>query len=174
MKCPQPEILFEFISIPGEMSLIKRLQIQAHSVFCSHCQEKLSSLQANWDKYLAPQPDVTSSIMKVYSRLQKDETLILKGWKIGDVAPRRNMSTVLFKEGWLFRGAIGMGLAAAIALVMFNQVQMDNRTPETPVASSTRHTPLAQIRVEGKNNVRVHYIEPELLQTVEFETTSSR
>jgi hypothetical protein len=108
--------------------------------------------------------------MRVYSRLQKDETLILKGWKIGEVPPRKSVLKVLMKEGWAFRGAIGIGLAAAIVLVLHNQ-QME----KPPMAQAmSRHVPLAQIRVEGKNNVKVQYLRPELLQTVEFETTSAR
>jgi hypothetical protein len=44
-----------------------------------------------------------------------------------------------------------------------------------PVAAN-EHLPFAQIRVEDKDNnrVQVHYVQPELLQSVEFETTSAR
>jgi hypothetical protein len=170
MKCPQSEILLEFVSIPDEMSRIKRMQLRSHMFLCAPCQSKVTSLRKGWSKFLVPEPDVTSSLMRVYSRLQKDETLILKGWKFGETVPRRNMESILLKEGWLFRGMIGVGLTVAIALVLHNQQFQRN----TPTPAPVRHTPLAQIRVEGKNNVKVHYLEPELLQTVEFETASSR
>jgi hypothetical protein len=168
MKCPKPENLFEFVSIPEAMSFTDRVFIRTHVFVCKACKEKSESLLQSWKKCLSPTPDVTTSLMRVYSRLQKDETLILKGWKLGDSASRRNVSSILFKEGWLFRGAVGIGLAAAVSFVIYRE-----QSPSAPRAKVAR-VPFAQIRVEQKNSVRVHYVQPELLQTVEFETTSGQ
>ena len=106
---------------------------------------------------------------KVYSKLQNDETLILKGWKLGESQRRRNFNTTLMNGGWLFRGAVSVGLAAVLVFVIFAQIS-SNKSEHHPIIASNNPLPLAQIRVEEKNKVRVHYLEPELLQTIEFET----
>lgn len=170
LKCLSQDCLLEYVSIPQEVSAWKKLHVRLHTVKCDACQNKLSSIRKNWDSYFAPETDITSSLLKVYSRLQTDETLILKGWKLGEFQRRRDMNTALFKGGWLFRGAVSLGLAGLAVFVVLSQVSQ-NKTIEPRSTIASNQLPLAQIRVEEKNTVKVHYLEPELLQTIEFETT---
>ncbi len=110
-----------------------------------------------------------SSLMRVYSRLQKDETLILKGWKLNEGRHKKSLGGILVNGGWLFRGAVSMGLAAVVISVVMSQ-QSNGKQSNAVIQQG----PLAQIRLENKNGVRVHYLQPEVLQTIEFETTRAR
>ena len=168
-KCPGQEKLLEFFTIPQEMNLAKRGFLKYHLFRCQSCAEKLQSLKLNWNEYFSPEPDVTSSLMRVYSRLQKDETLILKGWKLNKTKQTRNLTGVLVNGGWLFRGAISLALAGVVLSVVITQ---QNETRDNN--SISQPPPLAQIRLENKNGVKVHYLQPELLQSIEFETTRSK
>lgn len=168
-KCPGQEKLLEFFTIPREMNLATRGLLKYHLVKCEKCARKLHSLKQNWSEYFSPEPDVTSSLMRVYSRLQKDETLILKGWKLNETRQTKSFSGVLFNGGWLFRGAISVALAAVILSVIVTQ---QNESKDN--SSVSQPPPLAQIRLEDKNGVKVHYLQPELLQSIEFETTRSK
>jgi hypothetical protein len=177
MKCPKQEALFEFISIPDELSRWERFRTQWHTRSCASCQEQMQAIRSTWESYFTPEPDVTSSMMRVYSRLQSDETLILKGWKLSEFRPAR--APLRARANWAFR--IGASFAAALLLVVFAAPQWRALHPvadaaaPVPVAAN-EHLPFAQIRVEDKDNnrVQVHYVQPELLQSVEFETTSAR
>ncbi len=168
-KCPNQEILLEFFTISHEINLIKRGWLKYHLLSCKPCAEKLQSLKSNWQQYFSPEPDITSSLMRVYSRLQKDETLILKGWKLNETRPQKNLSGILFNGGWLFRGVVSVALAAIVLSVVVTQ--QSNSKEINPAISSQ---PLAQIRLENKNGVKVHYLQPELLQSIEFETTRGK
>lgn len=168
-KCPSQEKLLEFYTIPKEVSLFKRVWIKFHLFSCTSCTEKLTNLQINWQKYFSPEPDIMSSLMRVYSRLQKDETLILKGWKLNEGRHKKSLGGILVNGGWLFRGAVSMGLAAVVISVVMSQ-QSNGKQSNTAIHQS----PLAQIRLENKNGVRVHYLQPEVLQTIEFETTRAQ
>jgi hypothetical protein len=168
-NCPSQEELLEFHTIPQELALFQSIKMKQHLFFCEGCTEKLKTLKYNWEQYFSPEPDITSSLMRVYSRLQKDETLILKGWKLNESRPQRNLSGTLIHGGWLFRGAISIVLAVIVISVAMTQ---QNSVKEVTTASQTH--PLAQIRLEDKNGVKVHYLQPELLQTIEFETTRSK
>lgn len=173
LRCPKPDSLMEFVTVPSEMSRWKRFSFRAHTLACKPCQEKISVIQTKWNSYFRPEPDVTSSLIKVYSRLQKDETLILKGWKLDGVKPAApSISTSLLRQGWVFRGGVSMGLASILLLLVFSQVRTENEGPMTAAMTHSANLPLAQFRVEDKNSIKVHYVQPELLQSMEFETTS--
>jgi hypothetical protein len=107
--------------------------------------------------------------LRVYSRLQADETLILKGWKLNNVKRRKEVSGFLLNEGWLFRGGVFLGLGAVVGAVVFSSL---NQKPLSPEGIPLKG-PFAQIRLQEKNKVKVHYLQPELLHTIEFETTRS-
>ncbi len=169
-KCPSKDSLLEYVSISTELSLWKRVSVRSHSVSCTHCREQIQNLQEMWANCLTPEPDVTTSVMRVFSRLQKDETLVLKGWKLDAVVRRRSASTVLLNGGWLFRGGVSVGIAALVVFLLIGQL----RGPADSVPMAVNNlslVPLAKIRVEDKNRVQVHYVQPELLQSIEFETT---
>lgn len=168
-KCPTQEKLLEFHTIPQEINFFQRGRIKYHLLSCEPCTEKLKTLKAHWQQYFSPEPDITSSLMRVYSRLQKDETLILKGWKLNETRTHNNLRGILFSGSWLFRGAISVALAAVVLSVVMTQ---QNNSRE--VNTSNPAQPLAQIRLENKNGVKVHYLQPELLQTIEFETTRGK
>lgn len=173
LKCLSQEKILEFHTISGELSLFERTKIKYHLFSCQNCTEKLTGLKSLWQQYFAPEPDITSSLMRVYSRLQKDETLILKGWKLNETRPKKDLGGVLMNGGWLFRGAVSIGLAAVVLSVVMTQ--QTNSKDNNPGASSQASTqPLAQIRMENKNGVKVHYLQPELLQSIEFETTRGK
>ena len=172
LKCLKSEELLEYVSIYKELSLVSRVSTRVHVFSCKSCSQKREEIQAMWDSYLTPQPDITSSILSVYSRLQKDETLILKGWKLGETHARKDSWVDYFlKEGWIFRSAVSMGVAAVFAFVIATKLGFNQPSEVTLPNSSLPKSPLAQIRVQEKNRVKVHYMEPELLQTIEFETT---
>lgn len=169
LSCPNSEQLFEFVSISQEMSWARRTSFRVHNAFCQDCHKKSADLQKTWQSYFTPEPDITSSLMRVYSRLQNDETLILKGWKLGELPRPRSASDFLLGGGWLFRGAVSV--AAMVILVLLVSSQMGTERPEHLAANTI---PFAQIRYENENSVQVQYVKPELLQTIEFETTSGQ
>lgn len=179
LKCPKQESLFEYISIPREISLWKRLAIRLHTASCRNCQERMSTIKTKWDAYFTPEPELASSLIRVYSRLQNDETLILKGWKLSEQRPQSSLRRRLFAEGWLFRGAVSLSLGSLLLLFVVTQVRSmrDMTSPENVAQSSNVSTneniPFAQIRIEDKNRIQVHYVRPELLQSMEFETVSA-
>jgi len=177
LSCPKPEKLLELFTIPGEISFSQRALTKSHAFFCADCQAKLTNLKSSWEHYFKPEPDITSSLLKVYSRLQKDETLILKGWKLGEAPRKRGARHVLFNEGWLFRGSVGLGMAALVAVLAvgpLNKTQTKDDLVVDSFKSAKADLPLMQIRTEDKDSVKVRYLQPELLQTIEFETTSAR
>jgi len=153
--------------------------MQWHTKHCAGCQQQMSAIRSTWEGYFTPEPDITSSLMRVYSRLQSDETLILKGWKLSEFRAARASSVP--STAWAWRA--GMAVAAAILLVI---VGLNGGLPgmgpaheemlTASVNPASEKLPFAQIRVEDKDNnrVQVHYLQPELLQSVEFETTSAR
>ncbi len=161
--CPKQDTLLEFVSIPAELSRVKKLSLKVHLLRCQPCEEKTAQLRQKWESFYVPEPEVTSSLLSIYGRLQRDETLILKGWKLSGDAPTR---------GWeSSQGALMVGLV----------VTQNQRFPEAAVATQSRpglwassKVPLAQIRYEEKNSVKVQYVQPELLQSTEFETTSAQ
>ncbi len=141
---------------------------------CPRCREKVTSLKASWEAYFTPEPEIAPSLMRVYSKLQKDETLILKGWKLSKPGARATLSERLFREGWVFRGAVS---AAGLATLVFIGVSRFSSAPapvEAVALATKPQLPFAQIRIQEKDAVRVHYVQPELLESVEFETTSRR
>lgn len=168
LKCLKQDALLEFHSIPQEMSAFKRTCVRTHLATCEDCRARFEKIQSMWQSYFKPEPDITSSLLSVYSRLQSDETLILKGWKLGEAKRKKTMSGLLFNEGWLFRGAISTGLFGLVGFVVVSQTKTNSLSQ--PVVAQNK-APLAQIRVEDKNTLKVHYLEPQLLQTIEFETT---
>lgn len=174
LNCPKPEVLLELFTIPDEISLRQKLSTRAHAFFCAGCQDKLAQLQRSWSDFFKPEPDITPSLLKVYSRLQSDETLILKGWKLGEAPRRRGARHFLFKEGWLFRGSVSLAMASMVVFVVTTSLSpRQNATEDLMVErrSATGEVPLVQIRIQKKDQVKVHYLQPELLQTIEFETT---
>jgi len=178
-SCPKIESLFELVSIPDEVNFFEKLRLKAHLLRCADCQRNATTLRTNWEYCFSPEPEITGSLMKVYARLQKDETLILKGWKLSPNRPTHRPSTLL-KEGWVVRGTFAAGIVAAIFFTPWSKL-VENKADKAPDLAIHNHAtsispkpPFAQFRVEEKNSIRVHYVEPELLQSVEFETTSGR
>jgi hypothetical protein len=178
LNCPKPEKLLELFTIPTEISFRQKAFTRSHAFFCADCQAKLEHLQKSWQTYFKPEPDITPSILRVYSRLQNDETLMLKGWKLSETPRKRGASHWLFKEGWLFRGGVGLGMAALVAVLTTGPLTTTRRAQEEDTGGLVERykaakidVPQVQIRIENKDRVKVHYLQPELLQTIEFETT---
>jgi len=165
LKSPQPEKLLQYLSIPEELSLFDKLHVRLHLFVSPSCRKAVADTQHKLDSFFTPEPDITSSLIRVYSKLKTDETLVLSGWKLGQLSNRRkSLKRFAFAEGWLFRG--GVGAVAGLALFLaFSQ----NQKPSLDL--KPRPLPLAQIRFEDQNKVQVHYVRPELLHTIEFETT---
>jgi hypothetical protein len=180
LNCPKDENLFAFVSIPQEVSLWKRSGVRLHIKSCQPCREKVTSLRSQWDAYFAPEPDITSSLMSVYSRLQNDETLILKGWKLSPARPHRKTGLSNAQKSWLFGGGFSVALASFFVLFTLTGLKLGKAT--SPVvagaggpggtALSDVKVPLAQIRFEDENRVKVEYVQPQLLQSIEFETSA--
>ena len=173
LSCPKSEVLLEFISIPKDISFFQRFKTQWHARKCPSCRHQIAVLRKRWESFFAPEPDVTSSLLKVYSRLQNDETLILKGWKLGAERPKPHLGVHLLQQGWFFRGAVSVGLGGFVVFFAMNQWQAQKNDSARLVQEtfSSKEVPMAQIRIEEKDRVKVRYVEPELLQSIEFETT---
>ena len=159
MPCPKQETLLEWVSISAQMRPTTRVFLWWHTRVCRGCTHRIQALKRSWSQLLRPEPDVIDSIIRVYSRLKRDETLILKGWKLGDLRTRSVIP-------WIFRGSIAFSalvLAFWVAIYSFSE----DSTPQVKLDG-----PMAQIRYEDKNRVQVRYVRPELLQSIEFETAS--
>lgn len=167
-KCPNPEQILEMVTIPAELPRLTLWRSKAHVWKCDDCRARVDQIRETWSGYFQPQPEITSSLLKVYSRLQNDETLILKGWKLGESRVRPNLFQFLLKDGWLFRGAVSLGMGAVAGVVFYSQLTGGSKEV-TKLASVS--APLAQIRLQNKNTLQVHYLRPELVQSIEFETT---
>lgn len=180
---PSTDEIFRFVSIPDEMTFVQRAHLYVWKTCNRDVRNQVTEIQSRWNACFHPEPDVTDSVMRVYSKLATDETLILKGFKIG--ASRARTSHRLDTNfGW-FNWKVGVfgGVPIALFIVLFWTPTMDRPEPGdlalvTPVSSGTfqgirnSDIPLARIRVQERNTVRVKYVQPELLQSVEFETTS--
>lgn len=167
LECPKPEHLLEFVSIPSEVSLVSKFHTHVHLRFCRSCSTQAQSIRTQWERVLVPEPDITSSLLRVYSRLQKDETLILKGWKIGEQRRTGLETHASVISGWAFRSGVFAALLAVVGFYIFKSLPL-KQTVE--MASSTARLPFAQIRTEAPSRVQVRYVQPELLHSVEFET----
>jgi hypothetical protein len=170
-NCPSTDRLLESISIPGEMSRWTLLKMKWHTLHCAPCQKSVERLQNTWKAYFQPQPEVASSLLKVYSRLQRDETLILKGWKLDDFLSRRPSQTRLFFRAWGF--PTGIAVAVCLFTVVLSPVFQAEPDASDLAAIKEPQVPLSPIRVRDRNSVKVHYVQPELLHSMEFETVST-
>ncbi|MCB0418283.1 MAG: hypothetical protein KDD39_11575 [Bdellovibrionales bacterium] len=174
LPCPKEEWLLQYVSIRKDVPVVRRLRIAAHLRSCKHCATKRTLIGEKLEAYFSP-PDITSSLLRVYSRLQQDETLILKGWKLGEIAPSQRKQRSMLANGWAFRGAVVAGLGAlAVIFVMADRQGLQESQAQRLAQEDSRNVPFAQIRFEDKNRVQVHYIKPELVRSVEFETTGMR
>lgn len=177
-KCPDTQALFELVSMPRELSLARRTFLNTHNRFCADCRQKASALTERWAAVFAPEIDVTSSLLRVYSRLQRDETLVIKGWKLSET--RQASHAARAAQDWMFRGAVAFGALAVAVWVVGPEVFSTNgqkalMNASAPIqARSARSAPFAQIRTEDKNSIKVHYVQPELLHSVEFETIGQK
>ena len=172
LKCPSQEKLLSYETIPDETSRILRFWITLHLNFCHPCSETRQRIRNTWNAYFSQDLDVTSSLIRVLGNLQKDETLILKGWKLGG-SRRRTLSDSLLRQGWLFRGAVSLGLAGITFIFVWSSVRSNSEMALRPQPQSGT-IPLAEIREDDKIGIKVHYVQPQLLQSIEFETTSTR
>ena len=173
LPCPNQESLLEFVSIPDELSFLLKLGFRVHLSVCRKCRKTAQQIEAKCQTYFHPQPEVTSSLLRVYSRLQKDETLVLKGRKLAELRTGpRSWNELLFSGGWLFRGGV-VGTMAVLVLLVIAQLGSDSHRERLNQNQAVK-VPLAQFRIEDRNTVKVHYVQPELLQSMEFETTSAR
>lgn len=173
LKCPDSDSLFEYVTIPTEMRAWNRAGMRAHAFVCPPCQQKIKAIQEKWDAYFTPEPDVTASLIKVYSRLQRDETLVLKGWKLGGVQRPKSLRESVVAQGWLFRGSVAASLAAVAFVLVSPQLKSEKEAAMVSATPQAAQLPLARFRVEDKNSIKVHYVQPELLQSIEFETVST-
>jgi len=177
--CPTRERLWALATIPGEMSFFERFPIRFHMRRCEGCQKVTAHLNGLWKSYFTPEPDITPSLMKVYRRLQNDETLILKGWKIGNFSQHRLDSWKSWmSQGWAFRGGvIALSLFAGL-FVLFSPSPEGSIPVGSPVVAESQlkfsKVPMAQIRFEDEKETRVRYVRPELIKTIEFETMGSQ
>jgi hypothetical protein len=163
----------EGVSIPGELPFWSQFLLKTHVRFCASCERKQLSLKSTWESYFQPDPEVATSVLRVYSRLQKDETLILKGWKLGDFrSQKRSGNLHFFLRTWGFP----TGIAAALGFfALFYSPAFQSEGDKTQLASRPAlSVPPSQVRVRDKNSVKVHYVQPELIHSMEFETVSSR
>lgn len=169
-NCPKTERLLEMLSIPTEMGTLNRWKVKTHTLRCTDCQTKISSLQQTWNAYFQPEPEIATSLLRVYSRLQRDETLILKGWKLGEFRSQRISPVHAFLRSWGFPTgiAVALGVATVVFSPAFQPVQ------ETQVAVQAPIPPRSAIRVREGNAVRVRYAQPQLLHSVEFETVATQ
>ena len=174
LQCPKEEWLLQFVSIPKDLPFFKRLRIGSHLRSCKQCQSKRQNIVEKLEAYFTP-PDITSSLLNVYSRLQRDETLILKGWKLGEISPSRRRQVSVLANGWAFRGAVAVGLGClAVIFVMADRQGLSESQGQRVARQNHREIPFAQIRLQQKNRIQLQYIRPELVQSVEFETTGLR
>lgn len=129
-------------------------------------------MKATWDAYFQPEPEIASSLLRVYSRLQKDETLILKGWKLREFRSHRPSAARLFMRSWGF--PTGIAVALGLFAVVFSPAFQSQQPQENDrLATLNTEVPLSPIRVRDKNSVKVRYVQPQLLHSMEFETVSS-
>ncbi len=170
-SCPNSESLLELVSIPGEMSRWALLKTKAHLFRCVPCQGKLSHIRATWNSFIQPEPEVASSLMKVYARLQRDETLVLKGWKLGDIRGLRPSNARLFFRSWAF--PTGIAMALGLSVVFFSPAFRPAEPMEDLASVTSPNIPLSAIRTRDRNSVKVRYVRPQLLQSMEFETVST-
>lgn len=182
LNCPRNEELLEFVSIAQELSARRRLGFRMHMKICSGCRRKAEQLSQRWEAFFQPEPDITSSLMQVYSRLQSDETLVLKGWKLNDprlLSGRWRAPAVQTYRRWVVSGGVVSAAAAMLAVVLWMPGRNDGRSDLSNASAQVslpRNSPVpfAQIRTQDRNRVEVHYVQPELLQTIEFETTNGK
>ncbi len=167
-NCPSSELLLETITIPNEMGRWDLLTIKAHVFRCKSCQKGVARLKMAWSGYFQPEPEIASSLLKVYARLQRDETLILKGWKLSDFRSQRPSIGRQFLQSWGFPTAIAVALG--IFAVIFSPAFREVTQEESQLAAVREGLPLSPIRVRDRNSVKVHYVQPELLHSMEFET----
>lgn len=174
LKCPKSEKLLEYVSIREEMTLPLRLGIGVHCWRCHKCKAQVAAIQKSWSSIFAPEPDVTSSLLRVYSKLQNDQTLILKGWKLDTARPVQR--TVRKPSTMIWPAAAGFAVAALLtggSLFQWRSIWNAEPLPTAAVSltgEDESDSPLAQVRIEDKNSVKVQYVRPQLLQTIEFET----
>jgi hypothetical protein len=187
MKRPNAEELFEYVSIPQELSVWKRARIALFIRFDPQCRQQVEKMQSTWASYFKPEPDVMDSVMRVYSKLRSDETLILKGWKLCDarpvIKPKREFSVfqVLAASGVAASvGAVVLWTGPAgnsgLAVANFEEpsgLQSVQRI-SNPIQLKRQDPPMARVRIQDRNTIQVHYMQPELLQSIEFETTGGQ
>ena len=170
LSCPNSETLFEYVSIPEEMGKLNRATLRLHAFSCKCCAGKIKSLEQKWAMTFSPEPDISSSLMNVFARLQNDETLILKGWKLSDARKRAaSQPRPSLSSSWAVRGTMVAGFAAVFGVIAWSQLSLEKSTNFIDAASTL---PYARIRTEDNNHIKVQYVQPELLHSVEFETNS--
>jgi len=166
-KCPSKDAWLEWVSTPQSISLLKKFYFRTKLTICSHCQETEASVKKLWMQFSEPEPDLTDSLIRVFHKLQKDETLVLKGWKLNEPPLKKRAPVIPLR--WV-------GVATAATMLFVSAWWLQSQQPvHKPIASRAFTTfPKAQIRRQENNTVKVHYIQPELVETLEFETDSNR
>jgi hypothetical protein len=183
LKCPKNEAILEYVSIAKELPSLSRWSMATHFAVCADCRTRSEQLLKKWESFFQPEPDLTPSLLRVYSRLGKDETLVLKGWKLNDSRILRGRWQWPLRTSHARHFVMGGGavaLAAVLTMVIWmpteksSRVEMQNASAKMSPSFLNNSTPFAQIRLQEKNRVQVHYVQPELLHTIEFETTNQR
>lgn len=164
-KCLNSDLLLQYVSIPSELNWQTKFKTRWHLKKCSDCSAQFNKIQDTWNHYFTPEPDIAPSLIRVFAKLQRDETLILKGWKLSNIQSKPSLKEVLVNRGWLYYGAIASSFVGVISFFTLNQASM------TPVAQNEKKAPVARIQFEEKNGVNVYYVKPELLHRVQFQTT---
>jgi hypothetical protein len=169
-RCLSSDALFKYFSVRNEVRLFDQVKTFFHLKKCTQCESKYKTIQNTWKEYFTPEPEIAPSLIKVYAKLQRDETLVLKGWKLENFSQSYKLNHWLFNRGWLYYGSVPTALAAVIT---FLAVSQNSKNPPV-VANNKQSLPYAQIRYEDSNKVNVIYVKPELLHRVEFQTTRTR
>lgn len=183
MKRPDSEELFEFVSIPQEIPFFKRMKLALFIRFDGETRKQVEKLQATWASYFKPEPDVMDSVMRVYSKLRSDETVILKGFKLCDARPvvrqKREVSVFQILGATSVAASVGAlvlwtGQTSSPTMQLAEAGMSNVQFMSAPIQLKKQDSPMARIRFQDRNTISVHYMQPELLQSIEFETTGTR
>lgn len=172
-NCPSKEKILEFSCFSGALSFFEKLSIKMHLFHCQKCKEKNAEAFSHWQNVFHLKNDFqTESLLNVYSRLQKDETLILKGWKLENPTFRGSERFALSKT-------LNVGLAVITLVVISTFTFLGTNIFRTPnqvysLKEAPRNTLQAKVKIKDRNRVQTHYLEPQLIRMVEFETMDQK
>lgn len=168
-NCLKSDQLLQYFTIQSELGFVTKFKTKWHLKKCQGCAERFNKVQSTWNQYFNPEPEIAPSLIRVYAKLQRDETLILKGWKLENFKSTRSLSQKLFRQGWVYYGAVTSSLLGVMGFFMYNQMTVNRAL----TLSEKKSSPVAQIEFNQKDKVNVYYVKPELLHHVQFQTNRS-